>query len=220
MAHGLAANPAREVKKLGDRYDPKQCDFYSPEEVEAIVVAAASPQDAAIYRTAAFTGLRMGELIALPARLLLLQRRHPDRAEVGARAHRPDGRAGRRDPQGVARQPPPASRATTSSSPATAASTWTTPHRGAATRTRSSAPACDRLRFHDLRTPSGRSPSTRPRRPGPGVDGPRRRGHHDEVHTTAAAPATRGCSRRRSAPRSARPPSARRQPDPVVIGHT
>lgn len=65
QAHGLAANPAREVKKLRDRYDPNQYDFYSPEEVEAIVAAAASPQDAAIYRTAAFTGLRMGELIAL-----------------------------------------------------------------------------------------------------------------------------------------------------------
>jgi integrase len=65
QAHGLTANPVREIKKLRDRYDPNQYDFYNPEEVEALVGAAGSAQDAAIYRTAAFTGLRMGELIAL-----------------------------------------------------------------------------------------------------------------------------------------------------------
>jgi integrase len=37
----------------------------SPEEVGALVRAADSAQDAAIYLTAAFTGLRMGELLAL-----------------------------------------------------------------------------------------------------------------------------------------------------------
>ena len=40
-------------------------DVFSPEEVYALVRAAASEQDAAIYMTAAFTGLRRGELIAL-----------------------------------------------------------------------------------------------------------------------------------------------------------
>jgi integrase len=38
---------------------------FSPEEVLALVRAAASEQDGAIYLTAAFTGLRRGELIAL-----------------------------------------------------------------------------------------------------------------------------------------------------------
>ena len=38
---------------------------FSPEEVMALVRAAASEQDAAIYLTAAFTGLRRGELVAL-----------------------------------------------------------------------------------------------------------------------------------------------------------
>ncbi len=37
----------------------------SPEEVMALVRAAASEQDAALYLTAAFTGLRRGELVAL-----------------------------------------------------------------------------------------------------------------------------------------------------------
>lgn len=40
-------------------------EVFSPEEVMALVRAAASEQDAAIYLTAAFTGLRRGELVAL-----------------------------------------------------------------------------------------------------------------------------------------------------------
>ena len=63
--HGLLKNPAREVPKLRVRYDPNAYDFYNPEEIEALGSAAASDQDRAVYLTAAFTGLRMGELIAL-----------------------------------------------------------------------------------------------------------------------------------------------------------
>jgi integrase len=40
-------------------------EVFSPEEVWALVRAAASEQDGAIYLTAAFTGLRRGELLAL-----------------------------------------------------------------------------------------------------------------------------------------------------------
>jgi integrase len=40
-------------------------EVFSPEEVMALVRAATSEQDAAIYLTAAFTGLRRGELLAL-----------------------------------------------------------------------------------------------------------------------------------------------------------
>ena len=40
-------------------------EVFSPEEVRALVRAAASEQDAAIFLTAAFTGLRRGELLAL-----------------------------------------------------------------------------------------------------------------------------------------------------------
>jgi integrase len=62
--YGVPRNPAAEVEHLRV---PKQCDLevFSPEEVMALVRAAADAQDAAIYLTAAFTGLRRGELIAL-----------------------------------------------------------------------------------------------------------------------------------------------------------
>ncbi|HEY2441151.1 MAG TPA: site-specific integrase [Solirubrobacteraceae bacterium] len=61
---GLPANPVDDVekppiKRSGD------LQVYSPQEVWALVRAAGSEQDAAIFLTAAFTGLRMGELIAL-----------------------------------------------------------------------------------------------------------------------------------------------------------
>jgi len=63
--YGLQANPARSVEKLRERYDATTFDFYSPEEVHALARAAKSEQDAALFLTAAFTGLRRGELIAL-----------------------------------------------------------------------------------------------------------------------------------------------------------
>lgn len=61
---GLAANPVDDVEKPpatrgGD------LQVFSPEEVWALVRAAASETDAAIFLTAAFTELRMGELLAL-----------------------------------------------------------------------------------------------------------------------------------------------------------
>jgi hypothetical protein len=43
----------------------RRIDVFSPEEVHALVRAAACEQDAALFLTAAFTGLRQGELIAL-----------------------------------------------------------------------------------------------------------------------------------------------------------
>ncbi len=60
----LAGNPVADVEKppltrTGD------IDVFSPEEVWALVRAAATAQDAAIFLTAAFTGLRRGELLAL-----------------------------------------------------------------------------------------------------------------------------------------------------------
>jgi integrase len=60
----LPLNPAAEVERppltrSGD------LEVYSPEEVWALVRTAPSEQDAALYLTAAFTGLRMGELLAL-----------------------------------------------------------------------------------------------------------------------------------------------------------
>jgi integrase len=58
------SNPVADVEKpplerSGD------IEVFSPEEVWALVRTAASEQDGAMYLTAAFTGLRMGELLAL-----------------------------------------------------------------------------------------------------------------------------------------------------------
>jgi integrase len=76
-------NPARDVSRIRLRYNPEQFTFYTPEEVHALVRAAENPasdeplpadavaaakQDGAIYLTAAFTGCRLGELLALRVR--------------------------------------------------------------------------------------------------------------------------------------------------------
>jgi len=68
-AHALSRgwieqNPAAAVERQEVRYSGDY-DFYAREEVDALVRAAASDQDGAIYLTAAMTGLRRGELVAL-----------------------------------------------------------------------------------------------------------------------------------------------------------
>jgi integrase len=62
--YGLPTNPLAGIERhpvriVGD------IDVFSPEEVWALVRTAASEQDGAIFLTAAFTGLRRGELIGL-----------------------------------------------------------------------------------------------------------------------------------------------------------
>jgi integrase len=60
----LPGNAVDGVEKF--RQSPSgDIQVFSPEEVMALVRAAGSEQDAAIYLTAAFTGLRRGELLAL-----------------------------------------------------------------------------------------------------------------------------------------------------------
>jgi integrase len=61
---GIATNPVAEVEKQ-PRKKRVSIDVYGTDEVMALVRAAASEQDGAIFVTAAFTGLRMGELLAL-----------------------------------------------------------------------------------------------------------------------------------------------------------
>jgi integrase len=60
----LPVNPVAEVDKQ-PRKKRVSIDVYGTDEVMALVRAAESDQDAAIFLTAAFTGLRMGELLAL-----------------------------------------------------------------------------------------------------------------------------------------------------------
>jgi integrase len=62
--HGIETNPLARVEKHPLR-PSGDIEVFSPEEILALVRAAASETDAAIFLTAAFTGLRLGELIAL-----------------------------------------------------------------------------------------------------------------------------------------------------------
>ncbi len=61
---GLPRNPVADVERPRTRTSD-DLGAFSPEEVWALVRAARSGQDAALFLRAAFTGLRMGELLAL-----------------------------------------------------------------------------------------------------------------------------------------------------------
>jgi integrase len=61
---GLPVNPVADVEKPPNERSG-DIEVFSPEEVWALVRAATSEQDAAMFLTAAFTGLRRGELLAL-----------------------------------------------------------------------------------------------------------------------------------------------------------
>jgi integrase len=61
---GLPVNPAAELERHPGR-NSGDIEVFCPEEVHALLRAASDSRDAAIYATAAFAGLRMGELRAL-----------------------------------------------------------------------------------------------------------------------------------------------------------
>jgi integrase len=82
--YGLRENAAADVEKLSAR-SSGDIQVFSPEEVWALVRAAASEQDAALFLTAAFTGLRMAELLAL-------RWREVDFATATIRVRRPTSR--------------------------------------------------------------------------------------------------------------------------------
>jgi integrase len=99
VIYGPPVNPAAEVGKpsVGRTGD---IEVFSPEEVMALVRAAASPQDAAIYLTAAFTGLRRGELLALrwgdvdfTGQVIRVRASDDDLVLLGVGGHYLDGRA-------------------------------------------------------------------------------------------------------------------------------
>jgi integrase len=61
---GLSANPVNAVDSIAGA-ERAEFEIYSPDEVAALLRAAASPADAALFLTAVGAGLRRGELIAL-----------------------------------------------------------------------------------------------------------------------------------------------------------
>ncbi len=61
---GISVNPLARVEKHPMKASG-DIQVFSPEEVWALVRAAPSEQDGALFLTGAFTGLRMGELLAL-----------------------------------------------------------------------------------------------------------------------------------------------------------
>ncbi len=65
--HKLRYSPMLEVEKPRHRASAA-IEVFSPEEIGALVRAADSEQDGALFLTAAFTGLRRGELVALRRR--------------------------------------------------------------------------------------------------------------------------------------------------------
>ena len=179
--------------------DRPTSQVFSPEEVWALVRAADCEQDAAIFLTAAFTGLRRGELVALrwrdvdfarPAIRVSreLRRRPADDAEVAARSARCRWRpTSPRRSRGSASASCwtgdddlvfPGVPAATSTAPRCAAATG-----GAAAR-RPAAAALPRPAPHvrHARDRQGRHP------PRPGVDGPRRHPDDDEVPALRRTP--------------------------------
>jgi integrase len=70
IEYGLATNPASDVTRWKLEYQATALEFpfYEPEQVYALARAAANDQDGAIFITAAFSGLRLGELLGLRVR--------------------------------------------------------------------------------------------------------------------------------------------------------
>ena len=63
MRGWIDEDPTATIERQPVRYSGDY-DLYSREEIDALVRAAAGEQDAAIYLTAAMTGVRRGELVA------------------------------------------------------------------------------------------------------------------------------------------------------------
>ena len=207
-AHGARAHASgscrstrsRDVEQPAHGALAGEIDVFSPEEVLALVRAAEDEQDAAIFLTAAFTGLRQGELVALRWRDVdFAGSAHPRAApatRTGALTTPKSGKV-RSVPmapavaEALARLSASASTGpatTTSSSPADGGYLDALGAAPSATSARSQRAGLRPLRFHDLRHTFGTTMIAQGRhRPRPGVDGPR--GHRDDAQVPALRPA-------------------------------
>jgi len=187
--YALPGNPVKATSKRREM-PAAVLDFYEPDETEALARAAAcgahrgSPvygidadelewrawedrQDAELYRVAAYTGMRLGELLALrwedvdlDGRRVIVHRAVSANVEGPtkswqARALPLADQRPRHSPgwPTVATTPP----GTTTCSARGSAAAWTPPPSGDATRTRGTPPACDRCAFTLCATPPARS---------------------------------------------------------------
>jgi site-specific recombinase XerD len=168
--YGLVGNPAADVEKVRERHDSTRFDFYAPEEVWALTRAAGSEQDAAMYLTAAFTGLRRGELIALRWRDVDFagDAIRVRASYVNGHLAAPKSGRGRVVPMvadvaaALARlsNRPVATGANDLVFPGELAATWTEVRFGGDSWTRVSAPVCGQFAFTTCAIPSVPSPST------------------------------------------------------------
>ena len=209
---GLERNPAAAdlVERPAVRYSG-EFETLRPDEVLALVRAAASPQDGAIYLTAAFTGLRLGELLALRWRdvdfglqRLQVRRNYTDRREKAPKSGRV--RSAPMVDEVMAALDALSRRAeftgpTSSCSPTPSVSTSAAGACGAATTPRSSAPACGACASTTCGTASARSPPSGCRcRPSRATWARAHLDHACATCTTRPRRATSPCSRRPSGP--------------------
>jgi integrase len=90
----IAENPCADAEKVSVRRS-ESFNVLSIEQIRAVARVAKTPQDAALFGTAAFTGLRLGELLALrwrhvnfADRILHVERNYVEGFEDSPKSHR------------------------------------------------------------------------------------------------------------------------------------
>ncbi len=165
----IDADPSATVERQPVRYSGDY-DYYSREEIAALVGAAANSQDAAVYLTAAMSGLRRGELVALrwrdidfPGQAIRVRANYsygelvtPKSGKIRSVPMVPEVADHLADSRSATRSPA----MKTPCSSARTGVTWTHRLSDVATPTPSRGPSCDRCLSTPCATTSDRWPST------------------------------------------------------------